>query len=130
MSNDSSSLRTPMGRVRHLGSAKSGTHHAWMMRVTSMALIPLTILFVGLLIKLVGADPVSARATLASTGPAILLLLFILAGVYHMQLGMQTIIEDYVHGHNAKTWAILLNLAFSAVIGLACIYAVLKLSFV
>lgn len=130
MSNEANSLRTPMGKVRHLGSAKSGTTHAWRMRVTSMALIPLTILFVGLLVTLVGLDPVAARAKLSGSWAALIMLLFVLTGVWHMKLGMQTIIEDYIHGGHAKEWAIMLNAFFAAVVGLACVYAVLKISFV
>lgn len=130
MDNNSSSMRTPIGKVRHLGSARSGTKHAWHMRVTSIALLPLSILFVAILLTVIGKDYNTVRATLGSPLPAILILLFLLSGIYHMMLGMQTIIEDYVHGEHSKSWLLMLNMFFSAAIGLACVYAVLRLSFV
>jgi succinate dehydrogenase / fumarate reductase membrane anchor subunit len=130
MSNNPNSMRTPMSRVRHLGAAKSGTLHVWQMRATSIALLPLTIAFVWLVLSLVGKPYATVRDTLGSPFPAILMLLFLVTGVYHMKLGMQTIIEDYVHGEHAKTWALLLNSFFCYAIGLACVFAVLRISFV
>ena len=130
MANDSNSMRTPLSKVRFLGSARSGTHHAWHMRATSAALVPLTVGFVWLLLMLVGKDYNTVRATLGSPCPAIIMLLFLLAGIYHMKLGMQTIIEDYVHGEHAKTWSLFGNSSFSYAVGLACIYAILRISFV
>ncbi len=127
---NSASMRTPLGHVRHLGSGRSGTRHAWRMRVTSIALLPLSIVFVAIILSLAGKDYNTVRAGIGSPLPAIIILLFLLAGIYHMMLGMQTIIEDYVHGEHAKTWLVILNMFFSAAIGLACIYAVLRLSFV
>lgn len=124
------SMRTPIGRVRHYGSARSGTRHAWRMRVTSIALLPLSIFFVLIILSVVGKDYNTVRATLGSPLPAIVVLLFLLSGVYHMMLGMQTIIEDYVRGEHAKQWLIIANMFFSTTIGFACIYAVLRLSFV
>ncbi len=130
MSGNSKSIRTPAAKVLYLGSARSGTRHAWRMRATSMALIPLTIGFVWLLITTVGKDHGVVRATLGHPFASILLLLFIPASVYHMMLGMQTIIEDYVHSEHVKSFALLANMFFSAVIGVACVYAILRLSFV
>ena len=129
MSN-TSRMRTPIAEVRHLGSAKSGTKHAWHMRITSAALVPLTIAFVWIVLTLVGKDYNTVRMTLGAPLPAIIMLLFLLASVYHMKLGMQTIIEDYVHGDHAKTWSLLGNLFFSFAVGLACVYAILRISFV
>lgn len=129
MSDKNTSLRTPLSRVRHLGSARSGTEHAWHMRVTSIALLPLALIFVGIILSLVGKDHTAVRATLGAPLPAILMLLFLGAGIYHMMRGMQIIIEDYVHGELAKTWCLMLNTFFSAAVGLACVYSVLKLSF-
>lgn len=119
-----------MAKVRHLGSAKSGTAHAWRMRATSIALVPLTIAFVWLILTLVGKDYNTVRMTLGSPFPAILMLLFLLAGIHHMKLGMQTIIEDYIHGEHCKQWSLLGNAFFCYAIGLACVYAVLRISFV
>lgn len=123
------SYRTPLGRVRSLGSAHSGAGDSWRMRLTSLALVPLTIGFVWLVLALLHMDYNSARATLAEPLPAILLLLFVLTGVYHMHLGMQSVIVDYVHGHG-REWALIANLFFAAALGLACVYAVLRIGFV
>ena len=92
-------MRTTVRQVRYLGSAKSGTHHVWHMRLTSLALVPLTIGFVWIILSLVGKDYNTVRAALGSPAIAIIMLLFLLAGIYHMMLGMQTVIEDYIHGH-------------------------------
>jgi len=129
MRHDPSSMRTAASRVRFLGSARSGTAETWHMRVTSVALVPLSIAFVFIVLSLIGKDYESVVATLGSPVPAILMLLFILASVYHMKIGMQSIIDDYVHAPHVKDWALLGNLFFSFAIGLACVYAVLKLSF-
>ncbi len=122
-------LQTPRAQVDHLGSAKSGTLHAWRMRLTSFALLPLTLAFVLILLSLAGRDFESARALVASPCPAILMILFIVAGAWHMMLGMQIIIEDYVHHEHAKQLALMANFCFSAVVGLAAVYAVLRISF-
>jgi succinate dehydrogenase / fumarate reductase membrane anchor subunit len=124
-----SKLQTPRAAVSHLGSARSGTQHAWRQRLTSFALLPLTIAFVAILVSLAGRDYESARALLGSPCPAILLILFIAAGAWHMALGLQVVIEDYIPSEHAKTLALMANSVFSAVIGLAGVYAVLRLSF-
>jgi succinate dehydrogenase / fumarate reductase membrane anchor subunit len=129
MSDNPNHMRTELRRVRYLGSARSGTAGSAHMRLTSLALVPLTVGFVWLVLSLPGKTYPDAHATLSRPVPAILLLLFILAGIYHMQLGMRNIIEDYVHGEHAKEWSLAANLFFCAVVGMACIYAVLRLSF-
>jgi succinate dehydrogenase / fumarate reductase, membrane anchor subunit len=118
-----------MSKTQFSGSAKSGTSDAWHMRVTSIALIPLTISLVAIVLSLSGKDYTAARAELGHPIPAIILLLFILTGVFHMKLGMQSIIDDYVHDAHMKEWSLIANLCFSVCIGLACVYAALKLSF-
>lgn len=123
-------MRTDVRKVRHLGSAKSGTKHLWHMRLTSVALVPLTIGFVWILLSLVGKDYNSARALMAQPLPAITMLLFVAAGVYHMKIGMAAIIEDYVGGAHEREWALMANLFVCAALGVACIYAILKISFV
>ena len=122
-------VRHAMRRVRFLASTKSGTADAWNMRITSVALVPLSIACVAIVLSLLGKDYAAVRAELGHPLPAILILLFILSGVFHMKLGMQSIIDDYVHAALPKEWALIANLFFSVCIGLACIYAVLKLSF-
>ncbi len=126
---EKTSLQTPRARVNYLGSAKAGTQHAWRMRLTSFALLPLTIAFIVIVVSLAGRDFDSARALLGSPCPAILMILFIGAGVWHMMLGMQTIIEDYVHHDHAKTLALMANACFCALIAIATIFAVLRMSF-
>jgi succinate dehydrogenase / fumarate reductase membrane anchor subunit len=129
MADDLTSLRTPLGRVRYLGSARSGVRDDWFMRLTSVALVPLTIAFVWLLLSLLSKDYNGVRAELGNPAPAIIVMLFVLVGIYHMQLGMRSIIADYVHGH-AREWALMANLFFCAALALACIYAVLRIGFV
>ena len=129
MSFNPDQMRTDLRRVRYLGSARSGTTGSAHMRLTSLALVPLTIGFVWLVLSLIGKPYDAALRTLSQPLPAILLLLFILASVYHMQLGMRTIIEDYIHGEHAKDWALASSLFFCFVVGIACIYAVMRLSF-
>jgi len=123
------SLRTPLSRVRGLGSAKSGAEHFWRQRLTAVANVPLMILFVIIVVANVGGDHSSVSAVVGSPLIAILFLLMICSAVYHMYLGMQTIIEDYVHSEAFKIAAILGNTFFSVVIGLAGVFAILKLSF-
>lgn len=130
MSDNPRHMHEAARRVRYLGSAKSGTGALQHMRLTSLALVPLAIGFVWLVLSLVDKSYDEAHASMARPLPAILMLLVIGAGVFHMQLGMRTIIEDYIHGERAKEWSLAANLFFAVLIGVACIYAVLRLSFV
>jgi succinate dehydrogenase / fumarate reductase membrane anchor subunit len=130
MSNDSNSIQTALSRVRYLGSAHSGTRDVWRMRATSAALIPLTIGFVWLVLSVVGKDHKVVRDTMSGVIPAVLMLLFVGTGILHMKLGMKTIIEDYIHGEHSKTWMLLANEFFCYAIGLACVYATLRIGFV
>lgn len=123
------SMRTPLGRVRGLGSAKSGTEHFWQQRVTAVALVPLTVAFVAILVSLLGRNHAAVVQILGSPPVAILMVLFVLAGCWHMRLGMQVIIEDYVHTDGTKIALLMLNTFFAVLIGLAGTYAVLKMSF-
>lgn len=124
-----SSMRTPLSRVRGLGSAKSGTGHFWLQRVTAVANVILTVIFLGVVICLVGKSYPAAIAILSHPLVAILMLLFIISGCIHMRLGMQVIIEDYIHGEGLKIAAVMANTFFAIAIGAACVFAVLKLSF-
>ena len=124
-----SSMRTPLSRVRGLGSAKSGTGHFWIQRVTAVANVILTVVFTGIVVCLVGKPYPAAIAILSHPLVAILMLLFVLSGCIHMRLGMQVVIEDYIHGEGLKIAAVMANTFFAIAIGAACAFAVLKLSF-
>jgi succinate dehydrogenase membrane anchor subunit len=123
------SYRTPLGKVRGLGSAKEGTEHFWKQRLTAASNLILISIVMVLLVKLAGADYATVKRTLAKPQNAILLLLLILSGIIHMRLGMQSIIEDYVHSEGRKVLALMLSSFFSLVVGLTCVFAILKLSF-
>ena len=122
-------MRTPLGRVRGLGSAKSGTTHFWHQRLTAIANIPLTIGFVIVVISLLGRSHAGAVQILGSPLVAILMLLFIGSATYHMKLGMQTIIEDYVHNEGLKIAAVVANTFFAIAVAAASVFAIIKLSF-
>jgi len=124
-----STLRTPLARVRHLGAARSGTKHFWHQRLTSVALIPLTIGVIGVVLSLLGRNHAAVVQILGSSPVAIGMLLFVLVSIYHMWLGMQVIIEDYVHDELPKFAALMSNTFFSSAIGLTAVFAILKLSF-
>lgn len=122
-------LRTPLGRVRGLGSAKEGTDHFWKQRITAVANVFLITAAVCILVSLIGADYATVKKTLQKPAVAILLLMLVLAGMMHMRLGMQTIIEDYVHSEGSKVVLLMLNTFFAIGVGLTCVFAVFKLSF-
>jgi succinate dehydrogenase / fumarate reductase membrane anchor subunit len=122
-------IRSPLAKVRGLGSAKEGADHFWKQRVTAVANIFLVLFLAGLLVKLAGADYLTVKKTLQKPLISILLLLLVLSGVHHMRLGMQTIIEDYIHSEGRKVAALMANSFFSISIALACIFAVMKLAF-
>jgi len=120
-------LRSPLGRARGLGSARAGSHHWWAQRLTSLALVPLTLWFIFSVIRLSGAphqaviDWLSAPLTLG------LMLALIVATFHHLQLGVQVVIEDYVHDERIKTGSVLAVKALCAMLGLVCIVSVLKI---
>ena len=120
--------RTPLGRVRGLGAARSGTEHFWRERLTSAALIPLTIYFLGIMVALVGADYDTVVDTLGSPLVAVPMMLFAIVTAWHMKLGMQVVIEDYVHGHATKLTALVLNAFFCFLVAAVAVYALLQLS--
>ena len=123
------SMRTPLGRVRGLGSAKSGTEHWWLQRVTAIANIPLVIFLVVFVIRHLGASRAEIVASIANPFVAILLALTFVSVLWHMRLGLQVVIEDYVHGHVAKFAALLANSFVTVLLGVAALYAILKMSF-
>ena len=123
------SFRTPLGQVRWLGSARLGAGDSWRMRLTSLALIPLGLAFVVMVLMLLHRDYNGARAFVGEPLPAVILLLFVLAGVHHAELGMRSVIVDYVQGQ-PREWALLVNTCAAGALGIACVYAVLRIGFV
>jgi succinate dehydrogenase / fumarate reductase, membrane anchor subunit len=122
------SIRTPLARVRGLGSAKSGTGHFWHQRLTALANVPLTVGFVVLLVALLGRSQTYVVQTLGSPLVAIGMMLFIGSITYHMKIGMQVIIEDYVHDEKWKFAALIANIFFAIIVAVASFYALLKFS--
>jgi succinate dehydrogenase / fumarate reductase membrane anchor subunit len=122
-------IRTPLARVRGLGAAKSGTTAFWHQRVTAIANIPLTIAVVVIIIMLLGRNQPAVAQILGSPTVTIIMLLFIASITAHMKIGMQVIIEDYVHGDMAKLTLIIANTFFAAAVGLISAFGLLKLSY-
>jgi succinate dehydrogenase / fumarate reductase, membrane anchor subunit len=122
-------IRTPLARVLGRGAAKSGTEHFWHQRLTAVANVPLTIAAIVIMLMLLGRNQAAAAQILGSPAVTIIMLLFILSITVHMRLGMAVIIEDYVHDESAKLTLLMANTFFTIVVGLACVYGVLKLSF-
>ena len=123
-----SEMRTPLSRVRGLGSAKKGTEHFWLQRVTALANIPLAVFFVSAMVAHAGADYVTVTAFLSRPIVALVMFLLILSMVWHMRLGLQVVIEDYTHGHMAKLLALILNTFFALAVGTSSVLAILKLT--
>jgi succinate dehydrogenase / fumarate reductase membrane anchor subunit len=121
--------KTPLGRVLGLGSARSGTEHWWVQRVTAVAGIPLVVFLIGFVMAHIGATRAEVMASLANPLVAILLALTLINLLWHMKLGLQVVIEDYVHTPRNKFAALLLNTFFTVVMGVAALYAILKMSF-
>jgi succinate dehydrogenase / fumarate reductase membrane anchor subunit len=121
-------LRSPLGQARGLGSAKDGTHHFWVQRVSAVALIPLSLWFVFSVANLAGADYEQVRWWVGYPAVAVTLVLFIAATLYHSMLGVQVVIEDYVGNEAAKITALLLSKFFHLVVAVASIFAVLKIA--
>ena len=129
MSTRPSNMRTPLGRVRGFGSAKSGTEDFIRQRLTAIANIPLTIGVILIVMSLIGSNHAAVARTLGSTPVAIVMLLFVISVFYHMRIGMQVIIEDYVHGERVKYVLLILNTFYTFAAGFAAVFAILKLSF-
>jgi succinate dehydrogenase / fumarate reductase membrane anchor subunit len=122
------SLRTPIGRVRGLGTAKDGVQHWWSQRLTAIALVPLGLWFVATVVAMAGADHQAFSAWLSSPLVAALMLLLIVATFWHAYLGIQVVIEDYVH-RGAVKWTLLIAARFACILlGLVAVVAVLKVA--
>jgi succinate dehydrogenase / fumarate reductase membrane anchor subunit len=122
-------MRTPLGKVRGLGSAKSGTEHFWRVRTTSVALVPLMLFYIVFLILYTGKPYADVVAALANPFVATINALTIVASVVHMRLGMEEIIQDYIHSEITKIVLMILNASFSIAIGGLCLVAALKIAF-
>ncbi len=123
------SMRTPLSRTKGLGSAKAGTGHFWWQRVTAFVNMVLGFFVVWTIVRLVGSDYDMTRVTMASPQVAIPFLLFVMSASYHMKIGMQVIIEDYVVSDGWKTILVILNIFYSILVALTCVFAILKISF-
>jgi succinate dehydrogenase / fumarate reductase membrane anchor subunit len=122
-------MSTPLARVLGLGSAKSGTEHFWRQRLTAVANVPLTVAFVVIVVGLLGRNHAAVVQILGSPLVAIIMLLFIASVTTHMRIGMQVIIEDYVHDEVPKFFLLMANTFFTVAVALACAFAILMLSF-
>jgi len=122
-------MSTPLARVRGLGAARSGTQHFWRQRLTAVANVPLTIAFVLIVVALLGRNHAAVVQILGSPLVAVIMLLFIMSVTTHMRIGMQVIIEDYVHDEGLKLILLMANTFFAIAVGLASAFAILTLSF-
>src|SRR5271167_2778629 len=122
-------MRSPLGRAVGLGSAKEGVEHWWLQRITAVALVPLSLWFVIAIIRLVGADVDSVRDWVGNPLPAILLVLLLIATFYHASLGLQVVIEDYIHTELARLGLVVAVRLISFGFAVAGIFAVLSIAF-
>ena len=124
-----SDMRTPLANVRGLGSAREGTGHFWRIRLSSIALIPLSLFTIGWVISLKGAGYAEVRASLSQPLVTLIVALFLVVSLDHMRLGMKEIIEDYVHEEGSRLALLILNTFFCVLVGAASIFALLIISF-
>ncbi|MCP4384098.1 MAG: succinate dehydrogenase, hydrophobic membrane anchor protein [Hyphomicrobiales bacterium] len=122
-------MRTPLHRVLGLGSARTGTEDYWRQRLTALANIPLTIGFIIIVIKVANDGYGDVKDVLSSPLVAIVLALMVVSLTVHMRIGMQVVIEDYVHGTVSRQVAMIANTFFTVAVGAVSIFAILKLAF-
>ena len=123
------SLRSPLGKVLGVGSAKSGVQHWWVQRLTAVALVPLSVWFVVSLLSLPSFDHATVVAWMSGSWTALLLILLVLTCAWHSQLGVRVVVEDYVHGAAARTVTLVSVLFAHTLIAAAGVFAVLKVAF-
>jgi succinate dehydrogenase / fumarate reductase membrane anchor subunit len=121
-------LRTPLSRIEGLGAARAGTRHFWHQRATAVALVPLSIWFVASALAYVGADQGAVAAYFAQPVNAVLMFLFVVAAAYHMALGLQVIVEDYIHNEGQRIALLLLTQFAAWAIGAACAFALIRMA--
>ena len=124
----SPSMRTPLARVRNLGASHSGTSDFWRQRLTAVAMTVLIVPVIVVVLMVIGSNQAYAKQTFSSLPIAIIMLLFIVASAWHMKIGMQVVIEDYVHNEKIKLASVMANNFFCIAVALASIYAILKMS--
>ena len=122
-------MRSPLGRARGLGSAKAGAVHWWAQRLTSLALVPLTLWFLCAMVRMLGASRDDVVSWMAGPLPIVLLIALVIATFHHLQAGLQVVIEDYVHHDWLRIGSILLVKGLSVLLALACIVSALRLGF-
>lgn len=123
-----SNTRTPLSRVKGLGSAKEGTGHFWSQRVTAVALVPMIVWLCFSIASLPGMDYVTIREWLSGPFTSIVMILLIIAGFYHARLGLQVIVEDYVGGHAARTVTIVAITFVAAILAVTGVFSVLRIA--
>ena len=121
-------MRSPLGRARGLGSARAGAAHWWAQRITALALVPLSLWFICAAIRLEGASRADVAHWLAGPVPIVLMIALVIATFYHLQLGLQVVLEDYLQSDALRLASILLVKAAAFVLALACIVSVLHLA--
>ena len=124
----SSSMRTPLARVRNLGASHSGTSDFWRQRLTAVAMVLLIVPVIVVVLMLIGSNQAGAKQIFSSLPIAIIMLLFIVASAWHMKIGMQVVIEDYIQNEKLKLASVMANNFFCIAVALASIYAILKMS--
>jgi succinate dehydrogenase / fumarate reductase, membrane anchor subunit len=120
-------MRSPLGRARGLGSARAGASHWWMQRLTSLALVPLTLWFLCAMIGMLSATRDDVVFWMSGPLPIVLMIALVIATFHHLQAGLQVVIEDYVHDDRLRIGSILLVKGLSLLLALACIISVLRL---
>jgi succinate dehydrogenase / fumarate reductase membrane anchor subunit len=121
-------MRTPLARVRNLGASHSGTSDFWRQRLTAVAMTVLIVPVIVVVLMLIGSNQAGAKQIFSSLPIAIIMLLFIVASAWHMKIGMQVVIEDYVHNEKIKLASVMANNFFCIAVALASIYAIIKMS--